>query len=561
MSASIYDLRSLHAEYTRLSEKFKTLWTFHQFLQSLHKTFFSDAPGYKIDFQGTYEEIRKVTATMQVQPPAVVMESIQRLGGQLDQFHRHIAEDDRKIAPSYVRRFFERVRTEDEKLLLALLRFYFYEKQTTKDGIDKIDFLITLVGARRAIDTGRFLPRFPVELQKLFGGFLALVRRPDPEPAEVSQLVRALATLRREIDECRHFEQLTERKALENVRTLKHRMGPAFYSVDVLSAILETNIAAKNKFQELWEDEEQRILESTRQLLEVEKQLGSDPSRSAGALRLKDEFEKFHQFREDFEKRQSEKGVRYQEVVRLTESIETLLQKLDIPSPGEGAIHPAAFPEPVAPSPPAPDNATVAGFRVTDVTGTPEAVEYEAPGAPATPAPGDDVVSDVASRVTNDPHLLEHVAKILHSVDMLEDGTGSGHAAYDKYLGRLRLEPWEVRAARHVLRDELPNDLALRGREVLFLEAAGLRLRIDDEATNLRQLPTARTSEPGVADLIKSCGVSLGRAQEVDRRFRQALEEIAAAAPAEVVNELNRSRLRLLRAFSGLWLLHNARVM
>ena len=45
MSTSIVDLKTLHDAYTRLTEKFKTFWTFHQFLQGVHKTFFGDTPG------------------------------------------------------------------------------------------------------------------------------------------------------------------------------------------------------------------------------------------------------------------------------------------------------------------------------------------------------------------------------------------------------------------------------------------------------------------------------------------------------------------------------------
>ena len=51
----------------------------------------------------------------------------------------------------------------------------------------------------------------------------------------------------------------------------------------------------------------------------------------------------------------------------------------------------------------------------------------------------------------------------------------------------------------------------------------------------------------------------LVRAQDLDRRFRQSLEAVGTEGPPERLNELTRSRFRLLRAFSGLWLLHNAR--
>ena len=84
-----------------------------------------------------------------------------------------LSADDEKIAASWVRRFFEKVRTEDEKLLLAILRFYFHSRQVSPEALDKMDFLLTLVGARRSLDDGRYLPRFPQELTKLFGALLA----------------------------------------------------------------------------------------------------------------------------------------------------------------------------------------------------------------------------------------------------------------------------------------------------------------------------------------------------------------------------------------------------
>jgi hypothetical protein len=63
-----------------------------------------------------------------------------------------------------------------------------------------------------------------------------------------------------------------------------------------------------------------------------------------------------------------------------------------------------------------------------------------------------------------------------------------------------------------------------------------------------------------MAQDLDEAGECLVRAQDVDRRFRQALEAVGSGGPQEHLNELTRSRFRLLRAFSGLWLLHNARV-
>ena len=137
------DLREVHQAYTRLSEKFKTFWTFHQFLQGVHKAFLGDAPAYAVDFQGLYDQIRGVTDAMSFQPPVQVLDTIQRLDLQLDAVHQKLSGDDAKIAPSYVRRFFEKVRTEDERLLLSLLRFYFYARHFEGDSLDKVDFPVS----------------------------------------------------------------------------------------------------------------------------------------------------------------------------------------------------------------------------------------------------------------------------------------------------------------------------------------------------------------------------------------------------------------------------------
>jgi hypothetical protein len=154
--------------------------------------------------------------------------------------------------------------------------------------------------------------------------------------------------------------------------------------------------------------------------------------------------------------------------------------------------------------------------------------------------------------------LAEASSRILYSVELIDEGTGSGRSAYSHNLARLRLEPWEVRASRRVLRDELPSEPAARGRDVLFFEAAALRLRIDDEARALRVPPKDEAEQTALGARLSDSGLCLMRAQELDRRFRSALEEAAQTAPPEKLNELTRSRFRLLRGFSGLWLLHNS---
>lgn len=527
MSSSMNDLKGLHQAYTRLSEKFKTFWTFHQFLQGLHKALLGDGPGYAVDFQGLYDQIKNVTESMSFMPPVQVLDTIQRLDLQLDAVHQKLAADDGRLAPSLVRRFFERVRTEDEKLLLSLLRFYFYSRHISGDSLDKVDFLLTHVGARQSLDDGHFIARFPQELRKLFGGLLQLAPHRDEAPEEARRAaVARLHEIKREIESCSRFEELTSRKVLQRVRELKHGLGAPFFDVDVLSAILEANLSAKNRFKRLWEEEERRILDSSRQLLEMEKGLAENPDEE-----LQEQFRQFREYRDTVERQQKEGGVRHREVARLADSIEKLFLRLDGGLPGVGSSGPIPLPD------------------------APRSGVFAAPEAP-----GGEGGAVAEVDVLRDPLVGEWARKILYSVELIDDGTGSGKAAWGGALSGLRLEPWEVRAARLVHGGELPTDEGARRRDLLFVEAAALRLRIDDEA---RWFRTSAAAEPEGGEEAEQrlwrCGTCLVRAQEVDRRFRTAIEDAALAAPPEQLNELHRSRFRLLRGFSGLWLIHNQR--
>ena len=539
MSTSIVDLKSLHDAYTRLTEKFKTFWTFHQFLQGVHKTFFGDAPGYQVDFQGLYDQIRSVTTVMNVQPPPVVMDQIHQLDGRLDVVYRSLSADDEKIAASWVRRFFEKVRTEDEKLLLAILRFYFHARQVSPEALDKMDFLLTLVGARRSLDDGHYLPRFPQELTKLFASLLGLVRRAPAPPAELTAAVKALGMIRKDIESCERFEDLTEKKVLDSLRTVKHRLGPAYYDPGVLSAILDANLAAKNRFQALYKSEERRIFESSQQLLDIERELARRPE--VADADLQEEFRRFRQFKDEFDRKRNEGEIRHGQVTRLAESIDQLMARLDVAG---GAAEEVPEILPVLEE----DDLDEANENVGDA--------FTARGGAAEPAVPERVLPAVASDIL----LGENARKILYSVDMLQAGTGSGQAAYGSTLQRFRLEPWEVRAARRIQSGESAPDAEAASADLLFLEAAALRLKVDVIAQRLKAPSTDPAEAAADAAAFEEAGECLVRAQDLDRRFRQALEALGPAGPPERLNELTRSRFRLLRAFSGLWLLHNARV-
>ena len=55
-------IQVLHEDYIRLTERFKALWTFHQFLRGVYKTFFSSEPGYSLDFNALYDQVKSIAA-------------------------------------------------------------------------------------------------------------------------------------------------------------------------------------------------------------------------------------------------------------------------------------------------------------------------------------------------------------------------------------------------------------------------------------------------------------------------------------------------------------------
>jgi hypothetical protein len=528
------DLKRVHQAYTVLSEKFKTLWTFHQFLQGLHKTLFNDEPSYRIAFAPVYEQIKKVKDAKNYDPPEKTLLEIAVLDTQLNAFHTTLQEDDRRVAPNAVRQFFEKFRSDDEKLLVSILKFYFYARQLTHDELDKVDYLFTRLGTRKPKAGGGYELRTPEELRELCAGFLSLTGHEDSDPEEVRAILTVLDLLRKDIEACERFEDLSRKGTLENIRTVKHRMGSALYSPEVLQAVLGSNVAAKEKFQALYQEEDRRILESCKRVAGIEKEL-------QGSALLADEgfqadLERFNKEREEFEKVSSKRGVRHRDVKRLREALDALFLRLE----------PAAAPEPPLPVPPRQPIADTAPGRDPQWTPTP---------------PGLSSDSAVHSRVwqaETDGLTSNAATRILSSVDLVTDEPERDRQSVTGPILRMKLEPWEVHAALRIPKPGPGDPAPITPVERLYFNAVVLRLRIDEEAQQLRVVLLEAGEQSASGQTLDASAKCLARAQELDRQFRALLREKTPDPPAVNRNELMRSRFRHLRAFAGLWLLYNA---
>jgi hypothetical protein len=525
VTSTVPDPEAISQAYARLSTKFKTLWTFHQFLQGIHRTSLRGSTGPAVSFAPLYEQIKRIKETKGVEPAADTRAAMARLDAQLDTLHETLAADDREISPSAMRQFFERVKAGDEDLLLSILKFYYYAPALSPDEMDKVDFLLTRLGTT-AGDASQAELRPPQDLQKLSEALLSLMVRPRAEAAEVKSVVSLLDILRRDLEACQRFEDLSRRKTLENIRTLKHRMGRAFYDSEVMQAILSSNVAVKKKFQLLYKEEEKRILSASREVLEKEKDLELDSRFMSPEFR--EDLERFRKDKDEFEKASRRRGVRPRDVKRLKESLHKLLARLD----------PAAAEE----------------FEVgSDSTaGTGGRRKKEGASKGSTPLPfRREAGSGIVWRAETDRVTSEAARRLIASVDLVQSDPPSGVAAQGA-----RLETWEVRSALRILLKEKDGERPA-DRDRLFFNAAVLRQKMDEEAQKLRDL-VAEVGESSASEAtLQATGKCLARAREVDGLFRQAL----AAAESEGIepwNHLTRSRFRHLRAFAGLWLLYDA---
>jgi len=525
--------------YQRLTDKFRTLWVFQQFLQGLAAVLPSGGvAGTSSAFTPLYEQIKRIKEGRATRPPDDLLNEVSRLDVALDGLHTSLLLEDRKVPPHVLRQFFEKSGRDDDRELVPLLKFYFFARQLSPDDLDKVDFLLTRVGTRRLPDGGLEL-KPAAELADLCGTFLTLTGREEADPVEVRSVLNILEVLRKDIEACARFEDLIRKKPLENIRTLKRRMGNVFYTAEVLQALLASNVAAKRKFQTLYRQEEERILATSRHLLELEAELALDPRFQTDEFQA--DFRRFRREREDFEKQSKRRGVRPRDVRRLKEAIHRILSRVE-PS---AAADFDGLSESTA-------GGTTAGRRA----------RREPSLAPVTPSPGRTTgvapVVDVAWHAEADPLTLSAATRILHSADLAGVGAGPGQAAASDTLQRLRLEPWEVQAAMTLARlDETPS----RGPDALgrlLFNAAALRLRMDEEAAALRLLIAPRSGILPAPGTLKVTAACLARAQDIDWLFRGALQDAGGEGDSERHRQLTRSRFRHLRAYTGLWLLHNA---
>ena len=509
---SVTEIGVLHGRWLRLSDRFKSLWTFHQFATGVYRNLLREEVPYHFDFQRTYEQIKGVTTKLNATEIADAATVITRSESILDRATESLLKADDGITPSLVRRFFEKLKRQDDNIIQYLIKFYFYADAVEGDRRDKLDFLFTRIGEDYQSMRGEFTPRDSLDFRERILALVSTLRVADPPHDEIARMIRAVRSMRDEILAAETFDELTERNLLKNARTFKHRIGDLYFHPDILIAIIELNVAAKNRFLRLYHSEEHRLLEEAEKLMQhgqaIERNFGdSNPQ-------LVDELARFRDFKERFDQLRAESNIKHDVIAQLKASMSAILTQL------EGGVEPA-----------------------DEVLEIPQEFLVET-----------EQHENVTERFGSDEVLLRFLMRIAAAIDPLPAKLTEEELA--SCANELRLEPWEA-AAYQKLFERRPPDAEEDNEDLwmLFLRAAALRIKVDEEATIL-----ATTLAAGVrpdAELLTKAKQSLDTAKELDEDFGDFLHEAVYYSNAKFLHQLYRSRFRLLRGFSGLWLIYD----
>src|SRR5438132_4503234 len=123
---SVAERGLLQGRYARLSDRFKSIWAYHQFASGVFKNLLDVPLPYHVDFQNTYDRIRAANANLSASQLQEAGAALGLCELALDRITTQLVRADDHISASSVRRFFERLKRQDESIVACLPKFYLY---------------------------------------------------------------------------------------------------------------------------------------------------------------------------------------------------------------------------------------------------------------------------------------------------------------------------------------------------------------------------------------------------------------------------------------------------
>ncbi|QQR72868.1 MAG: hypothetical protein IPJ17_15415 [Holophagales bacterium] len=505
---SVQEIGAIHARYVDLSSRFKAGWTYHQFLQGLQNLSVDlDLGKTRVDFQVVYGALKDISQNLTSGVSDKLSMQLEFVSRQLNAQIDALVAVDARVSPSLLRQFFDRVKNQDEKVLAQMVRFFLY---LTKDGdwpgdrLDKVDFLITKLAEEASPSSGGVSTnvRDRASLREVFSGFATLAGATGQRPELVERRRQEVVALRGEAAAAQSLEELHQRGLVRRYRDIKHQMGLVFFDAEVLQAIAETNIALKNAVRQFYRLEEQRLVAEYQQLFDLEGRVPTDAGLDREISELRDAVDRF-------ERKQRRDDVKLDELLAIRRQVQSLLPRLSR------------------------DEAPLTG----DDTQAAPATALRAAAAPA----GE-----------NEDLLGRYFRRIVDALEATDPDAPAKSVTVLRDVFPLRLEPREVTAYRR-LASTRPVDREL---EQFVLESAALRQRINEEAEEIMGLldESAVTRDAPVFNRARQTNRV---ADSFVQRFQHFMDQSIQDGNFSEAQALQLLRMRLIRDFSGLWLLVN----
>lgn len=544
--------------FTRLSDRFRSLWTFYQFLGGVFKHLGRGPLPFNYDFQEFYRRLQEAAPRVGLENVSEVELELDSIEKELCSIHEQLAPIDSELPPSLLRRFFDRLHQQDEKILFVLSKFYLQSPELDRDTLDKLDILLTRL-ASAPLDDGRALPKDPEELEHVFEKLVQIGSPPNLDEFEGGALIQAVQELRQEVESTREFEVLLTSGVLDRLRELKVRLGRSVLYPKLLTQVVTTNVTARNRFEELYRDEEVQILEDTNRIFEIERYLERNPDFATEDL--KEKISTFRRFRSRFDAGRKEENLKREDVLELKRTMYQILRQFDSGLGRETMVRPEVQRVPLR----AAGAGGAAGAAAQSEIR--EEPNHGSPGkdAPPTQMPSpafepDERASTTASLneiLPPDPLLSESLHKIMFALELVAWDHEPEQAAEAKELHNLRLESWEVAAYRKLANGEVKDGTLSWELQGFYLSAAALRVKMEEETHEISRLNKSNSAER-LFEVLERAAQSLERARDVDRRFQWLIDDHLYRGDTEGLEQLYRSRFRFLASYSRLWLDHQA---
>jgi hypothetical protein len=528
---TVQELGAVHRRYADTSHRFRAAWTFHQFLQSLGKSGEQRAnDAHSLEFQNLYAELKEISQNLNTAESDRLRGRLDGIDRRLGQLIEDLDEEDGRVAPYYLRQFFRRVKSYDEKILTQLVKFYLYAQQGEiwpTERLDKVDFLLARLSEEEDDRTGEPRLRDHRRLGEIFHGLWAMLGVPLPEADFVAEKRREIDGIRLEVTEIETLDRLTETNLIPRYRQLKHELGNLLFEPALLIAIQETNLVLKSRVQNLYAKEERRIVAEYQRVFELEREVPVDRE-------LDQDLMQFHQEIERFEAQLQSHELKLEDLAMIRARVRELLPRLTAAG-GRGAGDSGYESEPAGTAASAAPRRRAPHAAFADDGGYLAAAGDAAPESPLT---------------AQDDLLGEFYRKLVDALREVDPDLPPERVVVLQDVFPLRIEPREVMAYRRLYgRANCDREL-----EQFLLEGAALRMRINEEAQEISGI-LDETSVTGDSIVFARARWTARTADAYLWRFHHVLDEAVLSGSVTEGRQLQLLRMRLMRDYSGLWLL------